>query len=282
MLRMSFGGLGDTMPWADWCATQDTSNNFFCAALLAAGCQSASDCGLDPGCLANAAACQDSAAGSALTQCQAKADLETSPLDTLAQSLASNWNPTGYYTPDVIQQVVSKQQEMSQAARAAITAVQSAPGDNSSLIKDRLDGLASADAQGTNYLAAAATAAATNSAVSAPNLKDWAINSLRAASDAHHAAVVISCVATDYGLVAQFGQFLYSVAGVAADVLQTAYNAGKNIVQAVETGFGVLAWMTANVPLVIGFGVLLLGGAIAWKNRDRFRRKPALAGHRRK
>lgn len=199
--------------------------------------------------------------------CAAQADLDTVNLDNLAYDLAQNWNPTGYYTPLVIQQMVGKWNEQSQAARKAIndTWPNATPDQQKSLLQDRIDSLGTFDAQAQKYLDAAANA----DIVYAPKLKQWILGGLNAASDGLHAAEVVSCQHDrDWTPLVALGQWLYTVGGEAEDVVKAAYAAGKNVVHASEWLLGALGWVV-NHAWQLFIGAAALGAAaLAYQHRE--------------
>lgn len=209
-----------------------------------------------------------------LTQCQAKADLDTQGLDDLVGQLQAGWNPTGFYTSALIVEIVGRWNERSQQARAAVAAAQSEVGD-SGLLRDRLDSLSTVDKQGQTYLQAAQDAG-TDGIVQADKLKAWAIDGLRAASDALHAAEVTTCVHDqDWGPLVALGQFFWTVGGVAKDVVNTAIDTGKKVVKASEWLLGALGWVVTHPWTVFGVLALGVGGMFAIKHKDKI--KPAFA-----
>ena len=202
-----------------------------------------------------------------LTQCQAKADLDTQGLDDLVSQLQSGWNPTAFFTSQIIIELVGRWNERSQQARSAVASAQSKVGD-SGLLRDRLDSLDTVDKQAQTYLQAAQDAG-TDGIVQADKLKAWAIDGLRAASDALHAAEVTTCVHDqDWGPLVALGQFFWTVGGIAADTAQAAYQAGKKIVKASEWLLGAFGWILTHPWTVFGGIALVVGGMFAYKHRD--------------
>lgn len=213
--------------------------------------------------------CLMSAVGSSdtLTACTALADLDTYNLDNLTYGLAQGWHPTGYYTPQLIQQLVGKWQENSAAARQAVMDAwgKATPDLQKSLLKDRLDDLDTFDKQGQNYLDAASSA----DIVSAPKLKDWILGGLTAASTSLHAAEVVTCQHDrDWTPLVTLGQWLYTIGGEALDVVKAAAAAGKNVVQASEWLLGALGWVVSHGWLLFGLAIAAGVLALAVKHAD--------------
>lgn len=226
---------------------------------------------------------------STYTDCSAQADSQTQPIDDLSYHVGQTWQPTGYFSPDSIRQVVAKQLEVVRQSQNAIdAAMSSATTDQVDLLKSAQDNLFADGQQANNYLAAANTAdSAGTGIVYAPNLKSWVTLTLTHSSSASHAASVVRCMEPSWivalqaiiGVCTEFANLVMSIPGLALDAVQTAVQAGQAVVKSVEAGVGFLAWVTTHLPWILGGVVILAVGLLVFKHRDKIRDTFQTPGH---
>lgn len=256
---------------------------------------------------------------SGYSQCSTQADNDPSyqAVDSQLQQIAS-WNPTGYFNPSDIQAVIQQQQALANNALQVLQSVGAACGtapgcQSGDLVSQMQYNLTLNPGDSTNvmtraqnYLSAAsqaqsgAAAIAGSNYVYAPGFKQWVQDSLIAIESAIHAALVIECQMPGWvsllgGVVSglqSFVGFVMSIAGVAANVVQTAVAAGKTIVNATEAATGIIGFLWNNPLVLAGIAVALgLGTWYVWRHQERlkygvgkrFGRKsftPAVAGLR--
>jgi hypothetical protein len=216
----------------------------------------------------------------------------------------SGWSPTGYYNSSDIRAIVAQQQALLLAAQSLLTATASqcsnAPGCQSGDLLGQMQyNITVAQTAAQGYLNGAnqadtnlSAALAGSGYVVAPSLKDWCEQSIQAATSSVHAALVVQCMMPSWAsglanvvqLTTNFASLVGTIAGVAADVVQTAVAAGKAVGNVAASAFDLLGWFSSNMPLVIGVVGLGLVGLFAYKRRDRIKAyfarpgSPAVAG----
>jgi hypothetical protein len=247
---------------------------------------------------------------SSYTSCSSQADNDPSYTAVDAQLQAiSSWNPTGWYNASDIQQVVAQQQSLVNQALSVLQQVGNACGvapgcESGSLVAQMQANLTANPNDGTNvmtraqnYLAAASQAQSGASSilssgyVNAPGFKQWVQDSLLAVESAIHASLVIECMMPGWSSMLgsvvsgfnSFVNFVASIVGVAANVVQGAVSAGKVVVNAVETTGGIIGWILNNIPLVLGIIVVGAGGFYGYRyyRRRKMRAAPVMVRRRR-
>jgi hypothetical protein len=228
-------------------------------------------------------------------RCINKANELTSPIDERRYALGRDWHPTNYFEPESIRRgVASVQAVLSQAfdvLAKAQTDCAVAPGCSFPTGMDRYRALLRVTNQSKNYLDAAdsaetsAAAAFKTAYVFADGFKEWAMDALGAASDAIGDSYVVSCIRPWWSqmalivinLVSDAYEILRNIAGVAEDVVNATYQAGKAVVTIAKKSFDLLGWVSTHAPLLIGGAILFFGGRYAWRHREAIKdRFPAL------
>lgn len=213
-------------------------------------------------------------ANSDVAACVAQSNQTTQPIDDQVYDLAQNWQPSGYYEPEMIRQgVAAVQAVLSQAfdiLNQAQLACQKAPGCEFPTWSDRYGALLNVTNQSKDYLATCDQAETSAAAVLktpyivAPDFKKWTLDALGAASNAIGDSVVVACVmpwwaSAIVGLMNAVGAaatVLRNIAGVAADAVNVAVQTGKAVAQTIKGTFDFLAFVTTWWPL----GLLLAVG----------------------
>jgi hypothetical protein len=211
-----------------------------------------------------------------IAACLASANATVADLDARVNDLAKNWNPTGFYTPAQVNEIVNNAMAVISNARGAVSKAGSQAGLAPSAItqlKQSQDDMDRAQQRSLDYLGAATAAQKSGSTVDAPGLKTWVTNTLNAASSAFVTAHVVSCELP----------WWVSVAASFLGVLVTVINALKKIVGvAVSAGVGlvkVAADAAESLPMIWTIvkwgGLAALGVFAVWKLKE-YRRSHGL------
>lgn len=128
-------------------------------------------------------------------QCIDRANAAIAPLDAKIDDLVRNWNPTGFYTPADMRQVMQATMQTVQQAQAAVDLAAQEPNASQDSVIRATNDLARAGARSLDYLDAARRVEDQGlAAVNAPGLKRWVTDTLAAASSAMVTASVIGCI----------------------------------------------------------------------------------------
>jgi hypothetical protein len=127
------------------------------------------------------------------SQCLDQANAQVAPFEGKIADMDKTWNPTGFYTPADLRQVVSSTLSVVQQGYAALSqAMQQA---SSSSLNEANAELSKASGNSMDYLNAAKEAESKGVAtVNAPGLKRWVISTMQSASNAIVAGAVTSCM----------------------------------------------------------------------------------------
>jgi hypothetical protein len=132
---------------------------------------------------------------SEIAQCIGQANATTAPLDAKINDLAQNWQPTGFYTPEDIRQLVGSTMAMIVKAQAVIDQARQAPNASQDSLMRTTDDLARAGKSSLDYLSAANDADAQSlRAINAVGFKDWVLSAMGAASSAIGTAAAVACI----------------------------------------------------------------------------------------
>jgi len=233
------------------------------------------------------------------SDCAAQADQQTAPIDAQTYDIAQNWHPSGYYDPEALRDIVTKQQALITSAQStlaqAIVDCTNAVGCGSVAdLNDSSDLLNTVSVQAQNYLDAITNAEQSLSAavqtvyVIAPGVKTWVEDTLTYVSSAMHNASVVECqmpwwasaLGALVNLAADFVAACKVVLGVAADVAQAAIDTGKAVGVAAAETVSIIAWTIANLPLVTGFLVLGVLGVWGYRHRNAIKARFTSRGKR--
>lgn len=189
---------------------------------------------------------------------QANASPQVQRLDALTHDLAVNWNPTGFYTPDEVQGLVTKILTENAKARITLAAAVYSTSDAATVINQGFAYLKRNDDRAKLYANAVAAARSSGTQViNAPGLKTWALQSLVNISQAYVTVYALDCRTTwldTVGAIAEDITAAYKrVGGVAA-------RAGDTILQAAED-----VWSLYPALKWIGLAaIVFVGGVFAW------------------
>lgn len=195
---------------------------------------------------------------------QANASPQVQRVDALTHDLAVNWNPTGFYHPDDVANLVSKILGENAKARVVLASAAYSTSDAGTVINQGFAYLKRNDERARLYSNAVAAARASGTKIiNAPGLKTWVLQSLVNISQAYVTTFALDCRTT----------WLDTVGAVAADITAVAKRiggiaaaAGDTILQAAEDVWSLypaLKWVALA-------GVLAFGGIFAWGSVRRF------------
>lgn len=191
-------------------------------------------------------------------ECLASANAATQPLEARRDLLIKTWNPTGYYTPQNILDLVKYTLSMLAGAANTVQQVMAdpeSPGDRDAL------GQLLAEVQGKmqdslDYTNAAKQALATNvEVIASAGIKRWIINSMTSAASAIAGAGYVACMRPWW--VGALGAFMSTfetlyqaasaTAGLALDIVKAAGKTILEIPDAIAT-----AWTIAKYGALVG------------------------------
>lgn len=197
---------------------------------------------------------------------RANASSQVSAIDSIIGNLSKNWNPTGYFRPADVQQVLDMLATEAASAGAALAAAPLSTGDAADVKAQAFDDmLTKYKDRSVGYVQAVAAARASGAtAVNAPAFKSFVIASMRSISDAYVTATVLQCrqswagkwLDKAYSAVASIGAVVVKIGGVALKV-------GESVVSAVDTAVGLAATIIKVAPYAaLGVGAWLLYGYV--------------------
>lgn len=184
---------------------------------------------------------------------QANRSPQVMGIDAIISSLAKSWNPTGFYRPEDIQQLLSMFADETPKVGAAIAAAPLSTGD-AQQAKDIAFGDIARKCidRGKAYSAAIADARARGaSVISAPALKSWVIASMQSISDGYVTAAVLECRQNDTWLekwVAKAYAVMVAIGAVAAKIIGVAVKVGEKVVDAIDTAGDIAAFVVKYAP----------------------------------
>ena len=164
------------------------------------------------------------------TACIAQANTQTASLDAKIANLASTWNPSGYYTPDQMSQVVTQTLALLSSAIDQVNAAPNSTSDSQMALANELDLLGQRSTEGTVFIASAAQAKTQGVNLDSPGLKSWVIRAMQQASNSLVTAYTLECALGPLGQAVQVVEaaadtlisYLKTVAGVIATLAQDA------------------------------------------------------------
>lgn len=198
--------------------------------------------------------------------CLDEANAATAVLDQRTQTLAATWNPTGFYTPAQVQQIVTETLSLVSSGTNALATAPLSTSDASSQISQAQTKLAQQGQRSMVYVDALRNASATGATViNAAGLKTWVLDSMQAVSSALVTASVMECnmpwLAT---AIITFQGYFDTLASIVTRVVGIIVKVGDNVLKVadnVDTLFTVLKW-----------GALIAGGAWLANQFSSFRR----------
>lgn len=182
---------------------------------------------------------------------KANASPQVSSMDAIVNSLASTWNPTGYYRPADVQAILDAFATQAEDAGAALAAAPLSTSDALDVKAQAFDDVQRIyQDQSKNYQAAVNQAKATGATViNAPGLKDWVISSMRTLSDAYVTATVLQCRQSWVESVLDRGyRAMAAIGSVAARILGVVAKVGEAGVDALEKAADLTAIIIKYAP----------------------------------
>lgn len=186
--------------------------------------------------------------------CVVQANQYTGQLDDKWMALAQNWKPTGVYNPADVSTIVGIVSNSLIQAKMKVMLAPWTTSDATDQIAQAIDDIDKKINDGARFSNAAATAAASNSVINAPDLKDWVTSSLMAASNALATAFVLSCDVTWLeSMLSTIQTVIDTVVQIAGVVLSVAVDAGKAVVNVAKGAFDAGAFITQySMPIILG------------------------------
>ena len=180
--------------------------------------------------------------------CINEANAKVADLDARWYGLAQNWHPTGTYVPADISKILQTGIVALQQAKVVVILSPYSTSDASTVINQAVTDIDKQVADSIRFDNAMKQGQASGIAVSAPDLKDWLVQSLLTASNAFVVRSVLECNTTwldqaDYYLTQAYNvavQIQGIVADAATAVINTvggAFDAAKFVTSYAKYGF---------------------------------------------
>jgi hypothetical protein len=180
-------------------------------------------------------------------------------LDTKADDLNQNWNPTGYYTADQMRQIVGATMNLVNQYHNSVMTARARHNINE--LADAEDTFNDIGRQAVDYTQTWQKAQASGAVVNAPGLKYWVVNSTRAMNKGMRAVEIASCTEPWwFGALATYTAMFDALAGVLKSIVGVLVKAGDIVLDAVETTFKlwpVLKWGAVSAAV-------LFAGVYVW------------------
>lgn len=187
--------------------------------------------------------------------CLSTSNAQVQDLDAKINNLATVWQPTGYYSADDVNKVVSIVVQQIQGAKVQVLVAPAATSDQVDTRNQALDDLDKQFANATRFSQAATLAASTSSIVNAPDLKDWVLDGLLAASNGYVFAAVMGC---RNDLIGSAEAAYDAVWNVVSTVVNAVVSAAETVVNVAAGAFDAAAFLSKYSEYII-----LGGGALA-------------------
>jgi hypothetical protein len=163
-------------------------------------------------------------------ECTAQATSSVKPLVDQTNQLSATWNPTGFYTPDELLEVMTRGMEAVRNAQAAVDQTTREIGVDFDKLNAASQSLFEVGARATDYINAAKQARQQQiRLVNAPGLKAWLIGALQKANDAMVASAFEECRKPWWGIaLAGYVEACQAIWGVVASVGGQVLAIGEN------------------------------------------------------
>jgi hypothetical protein len=184
-------------------------------------------------------------------------------IDNKTADLAKNWQPTGYFTLDEVNAIVSTIKQADATALAQVIVAPKSTGDADQVIKQAADYLARNDSRAQPYVDAATKAQQQGlRAIYAPGLKTWVLDSMVNISQAYVTVAALTCQLTWLDAAADA---ITTIWGAAKQIGSLVLSAGEGVVSATE---GLITFLP-YLKWVVVAAVLGLGGLFAYRQYQR-------------
>lgn len=129
----------------------------------------------------------------AVADCLSQANAAVAQLDALIDDLSANWQPSGFYTPPQVVQIVQAGMDLLKQASDALNAAKSTAQtqDVTDTLNNELDAIQRRETQAAEVTS---TLNMGVDVVEASGLRRWAIGAIQAARDGMTAASVVACL----------------------------------------------------------------------------------------
>jgi hypothetical protein len=200
---------------------------------------------------------------------KANASPQVSSIDETISNLSKTWNPTGYFRPADIQQVLDMLADQAADAGAAVAGAPLSTSDAKEAKAQAFDDLMyKYKDRSVAYVKAIADAKSSGvNAINAPAFKSFVLSSMRALSDAYVVATVLECRQTwvEKWLDRAY-QAIMAIAALVAKLVGIVLKVGEAAVDAADTAASILAAIVKYSPwIALGIGGYLLYGFVAKK-----------------
>jgi hypothetical protein len=199
-------------------------------------------------------------------ECMAFGNLAAAQVTAMRMDLGANWNPTGYYSPDQIEQIHQKIKAMADAALSALdkglALVNKMPSSEyPALLRNERGQLVKAMTDGDRFLVGARRVREHGSGVvDAPDFKQWVLHALGRVDNSVTGTAMIACQQPWWaGLYSGFSKLVSLAWGAIKTVAGVVVSVGE-FVASVPATFGGLARFL-KWALIIGVsGVAIYAG----------------------
>lgn len=175
-------------------------------------------------------------------------------LDAKIQNLAAAWNPTGVFMPADVNTLVSAVVQQLMGAKAVVLVAPASVSDQLEVRMQAVDDIDKQYADGARFSQAATAALASGGVVNAPDLKDYVLRSLLAASNGYVTAAVLTC---NVSWLQSVSDALDSVGALALKILGIIATAVETIVDVADSTLSTADFLAKySGPIVIGVGAL--------------------------
>ena len=173
---------------------------------------------------------------SGIQGCVGKANEATAPLDAKILDLVQTWQPTGFYTPGEIRQLIGSTMAMIVRAQGVLDQAASSPSASQDSIIRATDDLTNAGKRSLDYLFAANEADQQGlRTINAAGLKHWVVTAMGAASSAIGTAAAISCITPWWvGALSAFQSAFDAVWGTAKSIVGAVLAIGETALKVAD------------------------------------------------
>ena len=200
--------------------------------------------------------------GSEESKCIAQANQQVAPFDAKIDDLVKNWQPTGFYAPEEMRDLMMSVMATIRSAQSQLDqAAQTANASQDSIIRATND-LGRAGQRSLDYIQVTNEADQTGvRVINAPGFKRWVTDSMASASSAMVTAATIACLKPWWTTALAMFQAAFDVAWSKAKMLVgVALAAGETVLKIADD--------LPEIYDVLKWGVLAVGALWLWGNRD--------------
>lgn len=193
-------------------------------------------------------------------QCREQAKTTLAPLFAKVDDLSSNWQTTGFYTPEELLSAVTTTMDAVRQAQSSLDRVLAEPNTSKDALTAAAQKLFGAGERAIDYINAAKQATSAGiRVVNAPGFKQWVIDSLRAGADAMSTASVAACSNPLWLSLLSSFQGGFDVAWGAVMAI------GRTVLKIGEDALKIAASLDEIYETFKWVGLAGLAGYLAWK-----------------